>query len=83
MIQAYPTKNGTGIAIFGDYGDLYALYQSVHEVANSLDENNIQLSGQHKLLMNFQQFRKKFIVSVSPFYWDIQSIAKNNLLTFS
>ena len=61
MIQAYPTKKGTGISIYGDYGDLYALYQSVHQVANSLDENNIRLNAQHKLLMNFAyEIRKAY-----------------------
>ena len=61
MIQAYPTKNGTGVAIFGDYGDLSSLYQSVHQIAESLDENIERLSGQHKLLMNFAyEIRKAY-----------------------
>ena len=53
MLPGYPTKNGTGISIFGDYGDLNSLYSTVHEIANSLDEYNERLKAQHQLLMNF------------------------------
>lgn len=61
MLQGYPTKNGTGISIFGDYGDLSSLYKTVHEIANSLDENNIQLQAQSQLLMNFAyEIRKAY-----------------------
>lgn len=61
MIQAYPTKNGTGISIFGDYGDLNGLYETVHHIANSLDEFNKFQKGQFKLLMNFAyEIRKAY-----------------------
>lgn len=53
MLQAYPTHNGTGVSIYGDYGDLKNLYDTVHEIAGSLDEYNTYQKGQHKLLMNF------------------------------
>ncbi len=61
MIQAYPTKHGTGVAIFGDYGDLNALYETVHKIADSLDESNKFQKGQHQLLMNLAyEIRKAF-----------------------
>ncbi|MUP39729.1 DUF6904 family protein [Labilibaculum euxinus] len=61
MLQGYPTKNGTGISIFGDYGDLNSLYSTVHEIANSLDEYNERLKAQHQLLMNFAyEIRKAY-----------------------
>lgn len=61
MLLANPTKNGTGISIFGDYGDLNSLYSSIHEIANSLDENNYRTKAQHQLLMNFAfEIRKAF-----------------------
>lgn len=53
MIQAYPTKKGTGVAIYGDYGDLANLYETVHKVANTLDGYNIRTKSQNQLLMNF------------------------------
>lgn len=53
MLQAYPTKSGTGISIFGDYGDLSSLYSTIHEVAAPLDDNNSIQKAQAKLLMNF------------------------------
>jgi hypothetical protein len=61
MLLAYPTKRGTGLSIFGDYGDLTNLYRTVHEVASSLDENNIRCKGQNQLLMNFAyEIRKAY-----------------------
>lgn len=61
MLQGYPTKNGTGISIFGDYGDLNALYSTVHQIASSLDESNIQLKPQNQLLMNLAyEIRKAY-----------------------
>jgi len=61
MIQAYPTKNGTGISIFGDYGDLNGLYETVHHIANTLHEYDKHQKGQHQLLMNFAyEIRKAF-----------------------
>jgi len=57
MLQGYPTKNGTGISIFGDYGDLNSLYSTIHEIADSLGESN----AQSLLLMNFAyEIRKAF-----------------------
>jgi len=61
MLQGYPTKNGTGISIFGDYGDLNSLYATVHEIANSLDEYDIRTKAQYQLLMNFAyEIRKAY-----------------------
>jgi len=61
MLQGYPTKNGTGISIFGDYGDLDCLYETVHEIAEPLDENDIRLKGQWQILMNFAyEIRKAY-----------------------
>ena len=53
MLQAFPTKNGTGISIFGDYGDLQMLYQTIHHFSETLDENRNHQKAQHELLMNF------------------------------
>ena len=61
MLQGQPTKNGTGISIFGDYGDLANLYEIVHEIAQSLDEYNERLKAQSQLLMNFAyEIRKAY-----------------------
>jgi hypothetical protein len=61
MLQAYPTKNGTGISILGDYGDLASLYETVHHFADTLDENNKFQKAQHQLLMNFSyEIRKAY-----------------------
>lgn len=53
MLQSFPTKSGTGISIFGDYGDLHILYDTIHHFANTLDDNKNPQKAQHKLLMNF------------------------------
>src|SRR5690606_7608824 len=61
MLQGYPTNNGTGISIFGDYGDLNSLYATVHEIANSLDQYNMRTKAQHQILMNFAyEIRKAY-----------------------
>lgn len=61
MLQGYPTKNGTGISIFGDFGDLSTLYETVHGIAKSMDEDNIHFKGQSQLLMNFAyEIRKAY-----------------------
>lgn len=61
MLLAYPTKRGTGISVFGDYGDLSSLYKTVHDVASTLDENNIRSKAQNQLLMNFAyEIRKAY-----------------------
>jgi hypothetical protein len=54
MLQSYPTKNGTGISIFGDYAELNILYDTIHHFANTLDEHkNKRQKAQVQLLMNF------------------------------
>jgi hypothetical protein len=54
MLQSYPTKNGTGISIFGNYADLNFLYHTIHHFAQSLDETeNKSQKAQSNLLMNF------------------------------
>jgi len=61
MLQGEPTKNGTGISIFGDFGDLANLYEVVHEIANTVDESNLNLKAQCQLLMNFAyEIRKAY-----------------------
>ena len=61
MLQGYPTKNGTGISIFGDYGDLKSLYATVHEIADTLNEQDVRLKAQSQLLMNFAyELRKAY-----------------------
>lgn len=53
MLSAYPTKKGTGISIYGDYGDLHTLYQMVHQVTLSLNEAQPIPKAHNELLMNF------------------------------
>ena len=53
MIRAFPTKNGTGITIYGDYYDLTVLHDVIHEIAMTLDAYNESQCGKHQLLMNF------------------------------
>ncbi len=53
MLQVYPTKNGTGISIYGNYGELSLLYETIHHFASTLDENKNPQKAQHQLLMNF------------------------------
>jgi hypothetical protein len=61
MLQSFATKSGTGISIFGDYGDLHILYDTIHHFANTLDENRNPQKGQHLLLMNFAyEIRKAY-----------------------
>lgn len=61
MLQAFPTKNGTGVSIYGDFGDLNCLYDTVHAIAGRLDEENEWQKGQNQLLMNFAyEIRKGF-----------------------
>lgn len=59
MLQAYPTKGGTGVSIFGDYADLHALYSTANKIVESLDEREINQDGQQKLLANFKHEVKK------------------------
>lgn len=61
MLQGYPTRNGTGISIFGDYGDLSSLHKTVHDIASTLNESNKYQKGQSQLLMNFAyEIRKAY-----------------------
>ncbi|WP_432327994.1 DUF6904 family protein [Mucilaginibacter sp. P25] len=61
MLQAYPTKNGTGVSIFGDYGDLKSLYEVVHGIAVSINADIPTQKGQNQLLMNFAyEIRKAY-----------------------
>jgi len=61
MLQATPTKGGTGIAIMGDYADLVTLNNVVHSMATSLQEENEELKGRFQLLMNFaHEIRKAY-----------------------
>jgi hypothetical protein len=61
MLQASPTKRGTGIVILGDYADLVMLYEIVHTMATSLDAENEYQKGKHQLLMNFAyEIRKAY-----------------------
>ena len=61
MLQAFPTKNGTGISIFGDFRELNLLYDTIHHFGSILDENKYPEKAQHLLLMNFAyEVRKSF-----------------------
>ncbi len=53
MLTSEPTKNGTGIAIYGNYDELDFLYSIVHRVGDTLSESNEYQRGQNMLLMNF------------------------------
>ncbi|WP_277015023.1 DUF6904 family protein [Flavobacterium lindanitolerans] len=53
MLQAFPTKNGTGLSIFGDYYDLSSLYETIHHIADVVGGSDERTSSQSKLLMNF------------------------------
>lgn len=62
MLQGYPTKNGTGISIYGTPGDMEYLYNIVHDIAKHLDENNSFQTAQSSLLMNFAyELRKTYV----------------------
>jgi len=53
MLQIYPTKNGTGAQIMGDYADLRTLYGTIHKVAERLDPEAELTKGKSELLMAF------------------------------
>ena len=73
MLQSYPTKNGTGLSIFGHSGDLNILHDTIHHFANTLDDDKNPQKSQFQLLMNFayevrkassgQRLTDKFIYS--------------------
>lgn len=61
MLQAYPTKNGTGLLILGDYGDLMSLYDTVHHFSSTLDETKKIQKAYSQLLMNLAyEIRKAY-----------------------
>lgn len=53
MLQAFPTKNGTGISIFGDYGDLRSLYLTVQKINGCYKSNHEFAKSQEKILLEF------------------------------
>lgn len=60
MLFGNPTKRGTGIIIYGDYFDLNILYETVHQISKSL-ENDENFPGQFQTLMNFAyEIRKAY-----------------------
>lgn len=61
MIQAHPTNKGTGIEIYGDYGDLSNLYETVRKIAHRSEEYDATFKGQFQILMNFAyEIRKAY-----------------------
>jgi hypothetical protein len=61
MLQSNPTKKGTGIEIWGDYGDLKNLHTTIHKIGNRLDEYKPRDKGQSDIIMNFAyEVRKSF-----------------------
>lgn len=51
MLQIYPTKNGTGVQILGDYADLRTLHTTIHKLAERLDPEGEHTKGKSELLM--------------------------------
>ncbi len=61
MLQASPTKGGTGIAIMGDYADLVVRNKVVHSMATGLQKENENQNSRFQLLMNFaHEIRKAY-----------------------
>jgi hypothetical protein len=61
MLQIYPTKNGTGVQVLGDYADLHNLYSTIHKLADRLDPDAEQSKGRADLLMSLAyDVRKAF-----------------------
>lgn len=61
MIQSNPSKKGTGIEIWGDYGDLANLYDTIHKIAIRLNEYDNKFKGQSNILLSFAyEIRKSF-----------------------
>lgn len=61
MLQTNPTKKGTGIEFWGDYGDLSHLHRTVHKIGQKLNEYNSKEKGQSTIIMNFAyEVRKAF-----------------------
>ncbi|KAA6329577.1 hypothetical protein EZS27_021632 [termite gut metagenome] len=40
MLQAYPTKRGTVVEIYDTIEDLKSLHGTMHQIADTLDEND-------------------------------------------
>ncbi|ULQ55862.1 hypothetical protein KJS94_14525 [Flavihumibacter rivuli] len=52
MLFAHPTKNGTGIAIYGHKDELSILHSTIHFISDVLDESHPIQFAHHQLLMN-------------------------------
>lgn len=53
MLQSNPTKKGTGIEIWGDYGDLSNLHATIHKIGARLNEYDEKFKGQSDIVMSF------------------------------
>ena len=51
MLQLYPTKNGTGVQILGDYTDLRTLYLTIDKLSERLDPEAVNTKGKSTILM--------------------------------
>lgn len=61
MLQSNPSKKGTGIEIWGDYGDLANLHKTIHKIGSRLNEYDKKLKGQSDIIMSFAyEIRKAF-----------------------
>lgn len=61
MLQSNPTKKGTGIELWGDYGDLTSLYETIHKIGERLNEYKKEEKGQSDIIMGFAyEVRKAF-----------------------
>lgn len=61
MLQSNPSKKGTGIEIWGDYGDLAGLHKTIHKIGNRLNEYDDKFKGQSDIIMAFAyEIRKSF-----------------------
>jgi len=52
MLQAFSTKSGTGVSIYGDHAELNSIHKTIHHFADTLDETNDAQKAQFQLLMN-------------------------------
>lgn len=53
MLQSNPTKKGTGIEIWGDFGDLSNLHSTIHKIGTRLNEHDEKFKGQSDIAMCF------------------------------
>lgn len=59
MLQGFTTRNGTGIAIYGDYCDLRSLYLTIGKVSEKVSQNTDD--PQYATLMGFSyEVRKAY-----------------------